>query len=344
MRTTAALALAAASMISTVAGHTTVFNILVNDVDQGLGNSASGYIRSPPNNNPITDVTSKDMTCNVNGGKAAAKFIEVAGGDKITFEWHHNDKSAADDIIAESHKGPILTYIAPAKSNGEGNVWLKLAEEGLSNGKWAVDNLIANRGKHSITLPDLAAGEYLLRPEIIALHEGNRNAGAQFYMECVQVKVTSSGSATLPAGVAIPGAYKANDAGVLFDIYSGATSYTIPGPAVWDGASGKAPSAPAPKPEPPVQAPAPTSAPAPAPTSVVAPKPTTLVTAVRPSSSSAAPAAPAAPTPAPGNDAGVKVAQYQRCGGIGHSGATACADGLVCKEWNPYYAQCVPSA
>jgi lytic cellulose monooxygenase (C1-hydroxylating) len=96
MKSFAALALAAAS---TVAGHTTVFNILVNDVDQGLGNSASGYIRSPPNNNPIVDVTSKDMTCNV-GNAAAAKTIEVAGGDKITFEWHHNDNSASDDIIA----------------------------------------------------------------------------------------------------------------------------------------------------------------------------------------------------------------------------------------------------
>jgi cellulase len=336
MRTTTTLALAAASMISSVAGHATVFNILVNDVDQGLGNTADGYIRTPPNNSPVTDVTSADMTCNVNGGKAAARFVEVAGGDKITFEWHHNSNDASDDIIADSHKGPILTYIAPAESNGEGDVWLKLAEEGLSNGKWAVDNLIANRGKHSITLPNLAAGEYLLRPEIIALHEGNRVAGAQFYMECVQVKVTSSGSTTLPAGVAIPGAYKADDAGVLFDIYSGATEYPIPGPAVWDGASGEAPSAPAPAPEPeapaeeePVETPAPAPVETPVPTSAPAPAPTTLVTAVRPSA-----------TPAPGNGEAT-VAKYQQCGGKGYTGATACADGWVCKEWNPYYSQCI---
>lgn len=101
MKTSAILALAAANAVQMVAGHATVFNILVNDVDQGLGNSASGYIRSPPNNNPITDVTSKDMTCNVNGGTAAAKTIEVAGGDKITFEWHHNNNEASDDIIAD---------------------------------------------------------------------------------------------------------------------------------------------------------------------------------------------------------------------------------------------------
>src|SRR5689334_17885311 len=108
-----------------------------------------------------------------------------------------------------------MTYIAPAESNGEGNVWVKLAEEGLSNGKWAVENLVANGGKHSLTLPNLAAGEYLLRPEIIALHEGNRPSGAQFYMDCINIKVSGSGSASLPEGVAIPGAYTAEDKGVL---------------------------------------------------------------------------------------------------------------------------------
>lgn len=290
MKTSSILALAAASAVQMVSGHATVFNILVNDVDQGLGNSASGYIRSPPNNSPIVDVTSKDMTCNVNGGKAAAKTIDVKAGDKITFEWHHNTNTASDDIIDLSHKGPVMTYIAPTSSNGAGNVWVKLAEEGLSNGKWAVETLVANRGKHSITLPSsLAAGEYLLRPEIIALHEGNRPSGAQFYMECVQVKVSGTGSTTLPAGVAIPGAYTATDAGVLFDIYSGKTSYPIPGPKVWNGASGG--SAPAP-----ASSAAPSSTPKPSPSaSPVAPKP---------SSAAPAPSATATATPTPGNNGG----------------------------------------
>lgn len=98
---TASFALAAASMLSMATAHTTVFNIHVNGKDQGLGNSAAGYIRSPPNNNPVTDVNSKDMTCNVNGGTAAAKYVNVAGGDQITFEWHHNTNDASDDIIAD---------------------------------------------------------------------------------------------------------------------------------------------------------------------------------------------------------------------------------------------------
>ncbi|KAE8155248.1 glycoside hydrolase [Aspergillus avenaceus] len=228
------LALAAAAKLATA--HTTVHAVWINDVDQGEGNSDSGYIRSPPSNSPITDVTSKDMTCNVNNVETA-KTLSVKSGDKITFEWHHDSRSESDDIIASSHKGPVMVYIAPTDKGTDGSGWVKLAEDGYSDGKWAVDRLIANKGKHSITMPDVPAGNYLLRPEIIALHEGMREGGAQFYMECVQVKVTSEGSNTLPSGVSIPGTYSADDKGILFDIYSSFDSYPIPGPAVWDGAS-----------------------------------------------------------------------------------------------------------
>jgi hypothetical protein len=76
-----------------------VWNVLVNGKDQGVGNKAGGYIDSPPNNNPVLDVTSKSIECNVAGVKAS-KSIDVAGGDEITFEWHHDTNDAGDDIIA----------------------------------------------------------------------------------------------------------------------------------------------------------------------------------------------------------------------------------------------------
>lgn len=94
-------------------------------------------------------------------------------------------------------------YIAPTASNGTGNVWVKLAQSGYesSNKTWAVQTLIANKGLHSFTLPSvLAPGNYLIRPEIIALHEAdasyavNPARGAQFYMECIQLSVTGTGS------------------------------------------------------------------------------------------------------------------------------------------------------
>jgi hypothetical protein len=96
MRSYALLALAASARLA--AAHSTVYAIFVNDVDQGVGNSAAGYIRSPPNNDPLKDVTSASMTCNVNN-VATAKTVEVKSGDKVTFEWHHNSRDASDDII-----------------------------------------------------------------------------------------------------------------------------------------------------------------------------------------------------------------------------------------------------
>jgi lytic cellulose monooxygenase (C1-hydroxylating) len=246
-----------------------------------------------------------------------------------------------------------MTYIAPTASNGAGNVWIKLAEEGYANGKWAVDNLIANKGKHSITLPDLAAGEYLLRPEILALHEGMTLGGAQWYMECVQIKVTSAGTKTLPAGVAIPGTYSAEDAGVHFDIYNGFTSYPIPGPKVWDGASGSAPATSAAAASSskaavvssaaPVVASS-TKATVPAVTSAVvsppAPAKTTFVTSIKAITKTVAPSAAPSATPAPATGGG-SVAIYQQCGGNNYNGPTGCATGLVCNKWNDWYSQCL---
>ncbi|GAB1194379.1 hypothetical protein APSETT444_003624 [Aspergillus pseudonomiae] len=357
------LALAAAAKL--VSAHATVHAVWINDVDQGAGNSESGYIRTPPSNSPITDVTSKDMTCNVNN-KATAKTLEVKAGDKVTFEWHHDSRSDSDDIIASSHLGPVMTYMAPTEKGTAGNGWVKIAEDGYTDGTWAVETLIKNRGKHTITVPDVAAGEYLFRPEIIALHEGNREGGAQFYMECVQVKVTSSGSKTLPEGVSIPGAYTATDKGVLFDIYSSFDSYPIPGPAVWDGASGSSSSssesASASAPASTSAAPAPsgftTIAKQPATTSTQAPStentPTETSTTsaivsttapATPSTTSAIPssASPTNSVPQPSSGAGGSVKEWYQCGGINYTGSKQCESGLTCKVWNPYYSQCLSS-
>lgn len=233
----------AAALAAVANAHTTIWNLYENGVDEGVGNVAGGYIRYPPNNNPVKDITSADMTCNV-ANTPNTKTVSVAAGSKLSLEWHHDSNAASDDIIASSHKGPVMVYIAPTSSSGSGAVWVKLAEAGYdaSTKLWAVDTLIANKGIRSFTLPaSLAPGDYLLRGEIIALHEAdtaynvNSARGAQFYMECVQISVTGSGTTTLPSGVAIPGAYSYADPGVVFNLYGSFTSYTIPGPAVWDG-------------------------------------------------------------------------------------------------------------
>ncbi|CAK4850696.1 unnamed protein product, partial [Aphanomyces euteiches] len=35
---------------------------------------------------------------------------------------------------------------------------------------------------------------------------------------------------------------------------------------------------------------------------------------------------------------------YYQCGGKNYDGSKQCADGLVCKEWNEWYSQCLPSS
>lgn len=148
-----------AALLGTASAHTRVFSAWVNDVDQGDGRVT--YVRSPPNNNPVKDLTSPDLACNVAGGTAMPNFVSAAAGDTVTLEWYHNTRG--DDIIASSHKGPIMTYIAPYfEDNGASAIWTKIDEEGLTGTTWAVDNLIANKGKKDFKIPsDIKAGKYI---------------------------------------------------------------------------------------------------------------------------------------------------------------------------------------
>jgi lytic cellulose monooxygenase (C1-hydroxylating) len=228
----------------------------------------------------------------------------------------------------------VLVYIAPINTGPAGSNWVKLYHDGY-DGQWAVEKLRANGGRHGITIPDIAPGRYLLRAEIIALHEAFMAGGAQIYMECVQIEVVSPGNKSLPVGVSIPGAYKADDPGILFNLYNGfAGNYIIPGPPVWDGAAGpvvQPPTSPSPSP-------ASTQQPA---FSTVLP-PTTFHTETIPSNPTST-IPPSAPVLQPSNPPAIgQVAYiYEQCGGINWTGAKACYEGLVCQAQNSYYSQCL---
>lgn len=303
MKTSAAIVLAAAGLIN---AHATFQSFVIDGKDQGQHFA----IQKPSNgNNPIKDVTSTAMICN--GGTATADQVEVAAGSSVTMQWHHNDlpegQSTAgdsDEPIAASHKGPVMVYIAPAESEGKGAVWTKIFEEGLSGGKWAVDNFIANKGAITIDLPNLAPGDYWIRPEVIGLHEAGSEGGAQFYNGCGQIKVTGSGSASLPTeGTDLTKAYSATDPGVLFNLYNGATTYTIPGPPVWDGAS----SGSAPAPSKPTKPATPVSSATPSKTATPSEAASPVATPVEedePTTPTASATATATPTPGSGSGSG----------------------------------------
>lgn len=243
------------SLVLAFTGHSsghTIFQELYVD-----GKSAGHLkgIRVPSFDGPIQDLTSNDLICN--GGPNPLNqplpkdIIPIPAGSKITTEWHHTlDGLVPSDVadpIDKAHVGPIIVYMAKVDSalttTLTGLKWFKIFEDGLSDGKWGVDRLYANKGKVDLIMPPcLENGDYLLRAEIIALHQGLNIGGAQLYMECAQVTVTGGGT-VLPEGVAIPGIYQATDPGINFNVYNKPlTSYPIPGPKLFtcDGTTGTA--------------------------------------------------------------------------------------------------------
>ncbi|KAG6811931.1 hypothetical protein H0H92_005160 [Tricholoma furcatifolium] len=234
------LVLSVLAAVALANAHFTMQYIWDNGVDEGQNN----YIRVPPSNNPVTDVTSTDLTCNVNGlSGSGVDTLTIDAGTNITFEWHQHDQRTGEDPISAGHKGPVQVYIAQAPGDvadfdGQGSVWTKIYSSGLldpSTMWWASDVVNATGGKHSVVIPpSLPAGQYLLRAEIIALHVAETYPGAQFYIGCAQVDISSGGSATPPT-VALPGAYAGSDPGITVNIYNNLQNYTAPGPDVWSG-------------------------------------------------------------------------------------------------------------
>jgi len=232
------LLLALSTYIATVVSHATFQELWVNGVDQ-----AGTCVRLPPSNNPVTSVTSNDIRCNVGGTTGVSGVCTVPAGANVTVEMHQQpaDRSCANEAIGGNHYGPVIIYmskVSSATTDAGAGPWFKVAEDGydVPTKTWGTQTLNSNCGHRSFTVPsDLAPGNYLIRAEVIALHVASSVGGAQFYMSCYQINVTGSGTKS-PAGVAFPGAYSAQDPGILINIYSTITSYTIPGPtAVFTG-------------------------------------------------------------------------------------------------------------
>lgn len=115
---------------------------------------------------------------------------------------------------------PVIDYIAAC--NGDcGSVastslqWIKLDQQGWISGSnpgtWATDKLIGANNTWTVTIPsNLAAGNYVVRHEIIALHAAGSTNGAQAYPQCVNFAVTGGGSGKISGGVPATSFYKAS--------------------------------------------------------------------------------------------------------------------------------------
>jgi cellulase len=303
-RTILVLGLVALFFQSAVA-HTYLSSIFLNnqalaDGDCVRPHPATAY------DSPIPLVTSPDMTCGwlPSAATPANRKCPVAAGSTIGLQWHHQSSSPSDDIIDPTHVGPIIVYLAKSDT-GAGNVWFKIYEDGFANGQWAVNRLIANKGRVDITIPsDIAPGNYLLRGELIALHGAYAVNGVQPYVGCVELTISGSGAAN-PAGVAFPGYYTNQDPGMLFSVYQPFTKYIIPGPALYKSGSSSSSGTPTTKPTT-----TPSTAPTTRPTTAPTTKPTSAPATSAPTTKPTSAPATSAPTSKPTSGGNVKVNIY----------------------------------
>ncbi|EAU34150.1 conserved hypothetical protein [Aspergillus terreus NIH2624] len=335
-----------ASVAPLVSGHYVFSKFLVD----GSVSQDFEYIRRNSNGYMPTlagDILSNDFRCNQGSMDSAAstKVYTVAPGTEIGFGLAYG--------ASMKHPGPLQVYMSKAPGDvkeydGSGD-WFKVYQEGvcsdISDG--LVDTDWCTWGKDTVKFKipsDMPPGQYLVRVEHIGLHRGF-SGNSEFYFTCAQIEVTGSGTGT-PAEVAkIPGIYKPDDANIHFNIYYPTpTAYDLPGPSVWvEGKGGSAAQSSAPAPSAvesaASEAPAVTSAvkvPAESETTA-APAQTTLATACKP----AAPAETTAASEVAINAPAGAIKKYFQCGGMHWKGSGACESGTSCKQWNPYYHQCV---
>ncbi|KAF1930410.1 lytic polysaccharide monooxygenase [Didymella exigua CBS 183.55] len=184
-----------------------------------------------------------DVICHKAGSPKLSSdtMAKVAAGGTVEFHW---------TTWPESHMGPVITYVAPYTGDvtavdKTSLKWTKIQADGYADGQWAAIKMIGQNNTWPVTVPaSLAAGKYVFRHEIIALHGASDVNGAQAYPQCVNIEVTGSGTDT-PEGVVGTSLYTATEDGIVFNPYAATIDYNIPGPALWTGGSGSG-SSPAP--------------------------------------------------------------------------------------------------
>jgi hypothetical protein len=159
--------------------------------------------RQWPDYNPTMTITDKKVMCN--GGTSADLVAKVAAGGKIKAiwsQWTHE-------------QGPVMVWMYKCAGDhkscdGSGKKWFKvnpcsfkqattrhnelirshqidqdgLSAPPLSSRNWGTAKVLKNLYWESSVPKSLAPGNYLVRHELLALHQAKT---PQFYAECAQV-------------------------------------------------------------------------------------------------------------------------------------------------------------
>jgi hypothetical protein len=124
-----------------------------------------------------------------------------------------------------------------------GDGWFKIWDEGYdeTTNQWCTTKLINNGGFMSVNLPqDLLGGYYLVRSELLALHQVPSANNPQYYVGCAQIFLQSTGDMVPVSTVSIPGQVHLGDPADSFNIYDQPLKlpYLLPGPPVTNFKSG----------------------------------------------------------------------------------------------------------
>ncbi|TQN72182.1 putative endo-beta-1,4-glucanase D [Colletotrichum shisoi] len=234
---TAALALASAAN-----AHTLFSELYINGESQGDATCIRMPKEGDTATSPVAGLTNQDMACGKDGQIAAAYTCAAPGSAKLTFEFRQWPDKRQEGSIDPSHKGPCAVYIKKvddiATSAAAGPGWFKIWDEGYdeSTQQWCVDKLIDNKGLLTVELPSgLPAGYYLVRPEVLALHQAVSLKDPQYYVGCAQIYIQDgpSGSLEIPSeyAVSIPGYVDGSEPGNTFNLYDNPQfPYPVPGP------------------------------------------------------------------------------------------------------------------
>jgi len=239
----------AASLVPVALAHGSVSTAIINGQSYDgpwpadAGPNLASPVRQIGDLFPVKDVTSSDITCGLGASSTANVVAEVAAGSSVQLWW----RSGAVGTPWPHVYGPLMSYLAQCDSTADKcdaskAKFFKIEQMGLRPDlSWYQSEINAGHS-FNITIPaGIPNGDYLMRTEIVALHNAMQAGYAEFYVDCIQLRVTGGGNLTPSADqlVSFPGAYSANDPGILINVFPGAngplSTYPFPGPALFTG-------------------------------------------------------------------------------------------------------------
>lgn len=191
-----------------------------------------------------TEVSFRTNKTGRDGDKPVSFVCPAPAGATLTFEFRLWPSADHPGSIDPGHKGPCAVYVKKVddifSDPAAGPGWIKIWEDGYDkeSREWCVDRLIQNKGLLSVELPNsLPSGYYLVRPEVLALHQAYRG-DPQYYLGCAQLFIQGGPVGSLDVAdkykTSIPGYVDGDTPGVTFDIYKDPMpNYPIPGPKVY---------------------------------------------------------------------------------------------------------------